>query len=244
MLAPLLQELSALREQLQDTQAERESVRLLGLEVKQLGDRLAQVEQERDHLKQQVEQLVPLQAECDRLKGQLQVAQDHLNQFRLIALGASAIEIDAAAQPVEINQPTTTTVAPAPPDPAPVPSSAASLVPTPAPEPKRDSSAASSGSKKLSPDDRITIAIEALIHHNQNCTDPKDRWFISNQTISEMTGTNNFTKVKPWMEQHPEMAERVHRHNEAMGTTNPHHNRGKDKEELRQIYKTFVQAKT
>ncbi|WP_088894962.1 protelomerase family protein [Leptolyngbya ohadii] len=240
LLAPLMQELSALRGQLQDTQGERESVRLLGQEVKQLGDRLSQVEQERDRLQAQVEQLMPLQTECDRLKGQLQAAQDHLNQFRLIALGATSIDLGSSPAAAAAPSPATTpAIAPAQPVAVPSPAS-----PVPAPSPvsaKPDRKPASR--KKLSPNDRIGFALEAIMLHNESCTDPKDRWFVSYQVIADMSGTNNFTKVKPWFEARPEVLEQVHQHNERMGTTNAHHNRGREKEGLKSIYETFVASK-
>lgn len=127
--------------------------------------------------------------------------------------------------------------------PTPSPQIAAKPTAPTLPAPKTPRKPSNQGGK-LSPDQRIALAIEALIHHNESGTDPKDRWFISNQTIADMTGTNNFTKVKPRIEARPEMAERVQQHNEQMGTTQPHHNCGKKKEELRSIFQTFVEQHT
>jgi hypothetical protein len=249
-IAPLVQKIDQLEARLQDSQVSSEPLRLVTAEVETLREQLETVQSERHQL----------QSECDQLRAQLQQSQDILSQFRLIALGASAIVSDAAEQ---IDSPTTqvperdaiemtpSTTATAPPQigssvqmqTAPTSSPQAVIEQTaPAPTHQKPQRQSLARARKLSPDDRIALAIKALIHHNEGCTDPKDRWFISNQTIADMTGTNNFTKVKPWMEQHPQVSERVQQHNEAMGTTQPHHNRGKEKEELRQIYETFVQS--
>ncbi|MEP0914769.1 hypothetical protein NDI45_28105 [Leptolyngbya sp. GB1-A1] len=94
----------------------------------------------------------------------------------------------------------------------------------------------------MSPEERIALAVQALMHHNQQCTHPNDRWFISGNTIAQMSGTNPATKVKPWLDDHPDVAHAIDQHNDDMQTTNPHHNRGKEKEELKAIYQSFEQG--
>jgi Telomere resolvase len=243
-IAPLVQRIDQLEARLQDAQVSGEPLRLLTEEVEALSQQLQTVQLERDQLT----------SECEQLRAQLQQAQEVISQFRRIALGAVATGLPATQMPQRdaIETPRTETTAAATHQtgssvqiqtaPIPSPQSAEPTAPAPTCQKPQRQSLARSG--KLSPDKRIAIAIDALMQHNQQCTDPKDRWFISNQTIADMTGTNNFTKVKPWMKLHPEVAEKVQQHNERMETTQPHHNRGKEKEELRQIFEVFVRSGT
>jgi Tfp pilus assembly protein PilO len=231
-LAPLLQQMATLQQQFQNLQAGRESIALLEREVVTLRDQLHQVTQERDSLQAQTDQVVSLQHECDQLKTQLHSANDRLNQFLRLAQGAP---------PIPTPQATTTTLpteAPLP-QPAPVaphqPDSQSQNAQPSQQQPKRKPKA----STKVSPEERIALAVQALMHHNQQCTHPKDRWFISGNTIASITHTNPATKVKPWLDSHPDVAHAIDQHNQDMGTTNPHHNRGKEKEELREIYEAF-----
>lgn len=226
-IAPLVQKIDQLEQRLQQSQVNGEPLRLLTQEVETLNQQLQTLQSERDQL----------QSECDSLTAQLQQSHDVLNQFRLIALATQAIEPTQ-----EKTTPAATPSLQVQPAPTPSPQSAVEHT-APAPTPKKPQRNPASGTNKLSPDQRIALAIDALILHNQSCTDPQDRWFISNQTIADMTGTNNFTKVKPWFEQHPEIVQRVQQHNEQMETTNPHHNRGKEKEQLRSIFQTFVEQR-
>lgn len=228
-IAPLVQKINQLEVHLQKAQVGGEPLRLLSIEVENLRRQLEQVQAQRDHLQAQAEQVAALQAECDHLRLQFQHSQNLINQFRSIALRATDTTEKTTA-PVTMTAPalaaTQTPLADSPQPPTDRP-----LTPS--------ASQHSHAGSKLSPDQRIALAITALIHHNESCTNPNDRWFISNQSIADMTQTNNHTKVKPWFEQHPETAEKVQQHNQQMETTNPHHNRGKDKEELRSIFQKF-----
>ncbi|MEP0914960.1 coiled-coil domain-containing family 149 protein [Leptolyngbya sp. GB1-A1] len=194
-----------------------------------LRDQLHKVQQERDSLQARAEQVVSLQQECDQLKTQLQSANDRLNQFLLLAQGAA---------PTPTAQATTT---PTVPTEAPLPQPAAVAPPQPgsqsqnAQPPRQQPERKPKASTKMSPEERIALAVEALMHHNQQCTHPNDRWFISGNTIATMTGTNPATKVKPWLDSHPDVARAIDQHNQKMGILIPHHNRGKEKEELRGI---------
>ncbi len=251
-LAPLLQQLADLQQQMQNLQTQGESLRLLEREVATLRNQLHKVQTERDSLQAQAEQVVSLQQECHQLRTQLQTANDRLNQFLLLAQGASATGLPATQVPqrdaiasgapaqattttVPTEAPPTQPVAVAPPQPV----SQSQNAQPPSQQPERKPKASS----KTSPEERIAIAIQALMHHNQHCTHPKDRWFISGNSIATMTGTNPATKVKPWLDHHPDVAQAIDQHNQNMGTTNPHHNRGKEKEELRSIFEMFRSSK-
>lgn len=237
-LAPLLQQMAALQQQIQDLQAGRESLGLLEREVAMLRDQLQQVQQERDSFQAQAEQVVSLQQECDQLKTQLQAANDRLHKFLRLAQEETVMEADSASSAVSTTQ--------TPLEAAPHPS-----VPITAPQPviqdaidqanRQQGDQKPKVSSKMSPEERIAIAIEALMHHNLHCADPKDRWFISGNTIASATGTNPATKVKPWLDSHPDVARAIDQHNQAMETTQPHHNRGKEKEQLRSIYHSFAE---
>jgi hypothetical protein len=94
----------------------------------------------------------------------------------------------------------------------------------------------------LSPDDRIPIAIQALVEFNQQCSQTKDRWTITGNVIAAMTSTNAATRVNPWLDIHPDVGKMIHHHNQEMGIDSNYHNRGKgkDKAQLRQILGWFL----
>lgn len=237
-LSPLLQQMAALQQQLQDFQTQSESLRLLEREVVTLRDQLQHVQTERNSLQAQLDQFAPLQQECNQLKIQLQTAHDHLNQFLLLAQGTTPISKAPAMAPAT---PTPSTEAPFP-QPAAIAPPQSTIQPSPTqPTKQHHDRQFKTNSNKMIPEKRIALAIKALIHHNHQCPNPKDRWFISTNAIASMTGTNPATKVKPWLDTHPDVAQQIDQHNQQMGTTQPHHNRGKAKEELRSIFQTFVE---
>lgn len=222
----LSQQMTVLSQHVQNTQVEHESVSLLANEVTSLRKQLQQLIEERDSLQSQVERLLPLQQEGQRLKQELQLARDHLNQFLHLARGAAS-EMAPDSQIPEGSLSQSNDI------------------------PKNGLTARDEGtfkskthdvSAKLSPDDRIPIAIDALIRFNQSCSDIAERWFISTNVIAMASATNPATKVKPWLELHPEVARLVQQHNQAMETDRPHHNRGKDKTELRSIVDAFTEG--
>jgi len=235
-ISPLVQKLDQFEARLQDVQTGGEPLRLLNNEVEALSQQLQTIQAERDQF----------EAECESLRTQLQQSQDVINQFRLIALGAVAIspagndEVSGSVRSTSAKTVVTS------------PQSAASVQGQSASAPqavnhppaqsstrqKRDRKPDSSGKRSVR--DRLKLAVEAIMQYNADHSEAKQRWQISNQLLADLVGTNNYTVVKPWIEECPEIAERIRQHNDAMGTTAQHHNRGRDGE--KQELKTFVQA--
>jgi hypothetical protein len=207
---------------LQDAVAEAELRSVLVREVASLKQELHQVLQERDGLRAELDQLTTLKHESDQLKAELALKTERLNQFLQLASGAQP---HAPVGPVTLPE-----KHPASPPSAITPMATGN---TPARQPARP---------KRSPEDRIQLAVQALFHHNEHCSDPSDRWFISGNILAEMSRTNPATRVKPWLEAHPDIQQAIDQHNQEMNTTAPHHNRRKHKDELRSIYDTFEQA--
>ncbi|MBD2028226.1 hypothetical protein, partial [Leptolyngbya sp. FACHB-711] len=93
-LAVITTQLHSTQQQLSQAQHEQESRRLLAAEVEALRGQLEQTQNDRSSLQAQLDQLLPLQAERDLLKTELKKAQDLLGQFRLLSMGAAAIQPD------------------------------------------------------------------------------------------------------------------------------------------------------
>jgi hypothetical protein len=225
LLTTLSQQISSLRQQVQDSQARQEPITILVDEVTLLRDKLYQTQQERDQLQAQ------LQTAQARLNQFLSLAQDvglSPTQAAPVAQAASA-PVAPVTQAVPVTQATPAQRAAAP------PALPAVDLNQPTFKPNRRSPRSRSASKR-SADERIQIAIDALMQYNEGCTDPKDRWFISVNVIADMSGTNPAAKVKPWLQDRPELNQKIQRHNQRMETTKPHHNRGRDKAELKAIF--------
>lgn len=207
LLAPLLQELAAIKQQVSAGQA---------------GEELEQ-------LQQQVEQQ---QHEIDRLHAELEKAN---NRLRLIV---SAAQGDVPQQLVSSSQsaPTQPIAAPTPPQPT-------SSPPAPQPPLPQRSLPRSRPAGKLSPSDRVPLAIVALLEHNQNCP-PADRWYLSGNVIAIAAGANPALVVTPWLQSHPEAANQIEQHNSAIGLNARSNGKDKDRGQLKSIYERFVEGKS
>lgn len=213
---------------LQDAVAEAELRSVLIREVATLKQELHQVQQDRDGLRAELDQLKVLKHESDQLKAELAIKTERLNQF---------LQLAAGAQPHASGELVTLPEEKSSPHPAITPRAEGNT-----PEILSSAPTQQPATPKRSPEDRIQIAVQALFYHNEQCSDPSDRWFISGNIIAEMSRTNPATKVKPWLEAHPDIQCAIHQHNHDMDTTAPHHNRRKDKDELQAIYVSFEQS--
>lgn len=196
LLAPLLEELAAIKQQMNAGQA--------GAEIEQL--------------RQQTEQQ---QQEIDRLRTELQQANDRLQQ------------IAATAQELAGIQPTST----------PAPPSAPTEPPAPLPTPIQRAAPGRLPAGKLSPADRVPIAITALMHHNHNSL-PLDRWYLSGNIIATAAGANPALVVTPWLHSHPAALEQLDQHNTAIGLNARSNTKNKDRSQLKPIYQQFIEGKS
>lgn len=231
-LAALTQEIVALRQQIQTTQPEGSSGVLP--ETANLRTQLQQVLAERDALKQQLQKFATLRKQHELLQTEFQLTQNRLNQFLQLAQGET---VKTPSPPAEAQVPVQTSSQPSTQKPSAQASAQRRSATSSAP---KSSAPKSSRPYKLPPDERILIAINALIRYNQSCTRLRQRWFISINAIADMTGTNPATKVKPWLEAHPDIVHQIAQHHQHMDLTQSHHNRGKDKAELKSIYQAAL----
>lgn len=209
LLAPLLQELAAIKQQVSAGQA--------GEELEQLRQQTTQQQQE-----------------IDRLRAELQAANDRLNLIVSTAQGNAP-------------QPSVPTIQLAPTQPQP-PRQPPAQQPQP---PQRSFHAAAVGrsqvgrltSGRLSPSDRVPLAIFALMQHNQNCP-PSDRWFLSGNVIATTAGANPALVVTPWLQSHPAAVSQVDHHNSAIGLHARSNSKDKDRSQLKTIYQQFIQGKS
>lgn len=176
-----------------------------------------QQQQEIEQLRQQTDQQ---QQEIDRLTAELQAATDRL------ALIAAAAQGSAEIQPV-------------PPQPP------AAIVPPPTNQlPAQQSAAQPKAPGKLDVDDRIALAIVALMQHNQACTNHADRWFLSTNAISYAAGANPSERTTPWLQQHPAAVQAMNQHHASLGLHSRHNGKDKDKKHLKAILEQFVADKS
>ncbi|WP_088889309.1 protelomerase family protein [Leptolyngbya ohadii] len=199
LLAPLLQELAAIKQQVS----------------------VGQQAEELEQLRQQTEQQ---QQEIDRLRTELQTAHDRLAQIAAAAQGLAGVQLTPVPQPAPIQPPPVNQ----PP------------VQQPAPTPRPALGRPSFG--KLSPSDRVPLAIAALIHHNQNCP-PHDRWYLSGNVIATAAGANPALVVTPWLQSHPIAVEQLDQHNAAIGLNARSNGKDKDRGQLKPIYQQFIEGK-
>ncbi len=200
LLAPVLQELAAIKQQVSAGQA---------------GEELEQLRQQTE-LQQQ---------EIDRLRAELQQAND---RFQLIAEAAQGI-----APP-----PHTITPQSAPTQPQPT-----SQPPTPKLLQPQRSQPGQRPAGKLSSAERVPLAIVALIEHNQHCL-PSDRWFLSGNIIAAVAGANPALVVTPWLQSHPAAISQIDQHNTAIGLNQRSNSKDKDRSQLKTIYQQFVEGKS
>lgn len=223
----ITQDVEVLKGLLKDAVAEAETRSILAKEVATLKQELQQAHAERDALQVELQQLASMRQDYAKLQAELAQATSRLNQFLQLATGVQVIPSTPPpiAAPVALGE-----------RPIQVDNTEKTLPPS------QHLSQAKATTTKRSPDERIEIAIQALMQHNKSCTDPHDRWFISGNVIADMSRTNPATRVKPWLEAHPDIEQAITQHNQDMGTTQPHHNRRKDKDELRSIFEFFEMA--
>lgn len=206
LLAPLLQELAAIKQQVS----------------------VAQATEELEQLRQQTTQQ---QQEIDRLKAELEQSNDRLKRIAEAAQGI-------APQPASSTQsaPNQPPLASATPQPASQPS------PPQSPLPHR-SQMGRRPTAKLSPTDRVPLAIAAMMHHNQNCPH-STRWFLSGNVIATAAGTNPALVVTPWLQTHPSAVSQIDHHNTAIGLNSRSNGKDKDRGQLKTIYQKFVEGKS
>jgi hypothetical protein len=206
LLAPLLQELAAIKQQVS----------------------LAQAGEELEQLRQQT---TTQQQEIDRLHAELEKANDRL---KLIVEAAQGIAPQPASTPQ--SPPTQPIPAPAAVQPASQPSAPQSPLPH-----RLQMGRLPTG--KLSPTDRVPLAIVAIMQHNQNCP-PDERWFLSGNIIATAAGANPALVVTPWLQAHPSATTQIDHHNSAIGLNARSNGKDKDRSQLKVIYQKFVEGKT
>jgi hypothetical protein len=190
---------------------------------------VAQQAEELEQLRQQTEQQ---QHEIDRLHTELQSAHDRLAQIAAAAQGLANVQPMPIPQPAPIQQPT-----------EPIEPTPTSQTPAQQPVLSHRSALGRPSFGKLSPPDRVPIAISALIHHNQNCP-PNDRWFLSGNVIATAAGANPALVVTPWLQAHPAATAHIDQHNAAIGLNARSNGKDKDRSQLKTIYQQFMADKS
>lgn len=206
LLAPLLQELAAIKQQ---------------VVVAQAGEELEQ-------LRQQTQQQ---QQEIVRLQAALEEANHRLQRIAEAAQGLAPQPPTSTAHSAP-TQPMALPTAPQPTNQLP-----ASLPPTSRPISGRPPAG------KLSPADRVPIAILALIEHNQTCP-PPDRWFLSGNVIATAAGANPALVVTPWLRAHLIATTQIEQHNTAIGLNARSNGKHKDRSQLKTILPQFMASKS
>jgi hypothetical protein len=203
LLAPLLQELAAIKQQ---------------VSVAQAGEELEQLRQQTTQQQQQI----------DRLRVELKEANDRL---KLIAEAAQGIAPPPTSTPQSAtSQPIAAPIAPPP----------TSLPQAPQPlraQPGRQTAG------KLSPTDRVPLAIVALMDYNQHCQ-PNERWFLSGNVIAAAAGANPALVVTPWLQNHPVAQTQIDQHNTAIGLNARSNGKDKDRSQLKTILPQFTAGKS
>ncbi len=201
LLAPLLQELAAIKQQVSANGA--------GEEIEQLWQQTQQQQQQ-----------------IDQLRAELEQANARLKR------------IAEAAQGVAPTQPTSTPQS-APSQPPAIP------IQSPAPQPQQPqrSQPGRPPAGKLSPADRVPLAIVALMNYNQNCPQ-SERWYLSGNIIATTAGANPALVVTPWLQAHPIATTQIEQHNTAIGLNARSNGKDKDRSQLKTILPQFLQGKS
>lgn len=189
---------------------------------------IAQAAEELEQLRQQTTQQ---QQQIDSLKAELEQANDRLK--RIAETAQSIAPLPASTPQSTPTQPPQASAAPQPPS---QPSSPQSPQPHPSQIGKLPTA-------KLSPTDRVPLAIAAMMHHNQNCP-PLDRWFLSGNVIATAAGANPALVVTPWLQTHPSAVSQIDHHNTAIGLNSRSNGKDKDRGQLKAIYQQFIQGKS
>jgi Telomere resolvase len=223
LLAPLLQELAAIKQQVAAGQSGEELERL------------------RQLTEQQQQEIDRLQAQLNQTQEQLQAAIDWRERVVQVMQGGelSGVELSPVADPAHATQT---------PDvqsqPRPLPHLAEPAAPAPLPQSRpRQQQLGRPSSGKLSPLERVPLAILALMHHNQLCS-PAQRWFISGNVIATVAGANPALVVSPWLKAHPAAITQIDHHNTAIGLNARSNGKDKDRSLLKSIYDRFVEGKS
>jgi hypothetical protein len=183
----------------------------------------AQAGEEIEQLRQQTQQQ---QQQIDQLRAELEQANDRLKR------------IADAAQGVAPTQPTSTPQS-APSQPPAIP------IQSPAPQPQQPqrSQLGRPLAGKLSPADRVPLAIMALMEYNQHCPQ-SERWYLSGNIIATTAGANPALVVTPWLQAHPIAITRIEQHNTAIGLNARSNGKDKDRSQLKTILPQFIQGKS
>ncbi|MEP0914196.1 hypothetical protein NDI45_25135 [Leptolyngbya sp. GB1-A1] len=187
--------------------------------------------QQQQEIEQLREQTAQQQQEIDRLRAELQAATDRLQQIAAAAQGLAGLQPTPIPQPAPTQQPT-----------APIPPTLTSQPVAPQPAPTYRTAPGRPSAGKLSPTDRVPIAISALIHHNHNCQ-PSDRWFLSGNVIATAASANPALVVTPWLKAHPAATAQIDQHNAAIGLNARSNGKDKDRGQLKPIYDRFIDGK-
>jgi uncharacterized coiled-coil protein SlyX len=181
-----------------------------------------------EELEQLRQQTTQQQQAIDRLQIELKEANDRLKRIAEAAQGI-------APQPPRS----------APTQPIPAPSAPQSTSQSPAPQPQQPQRSQSGRlpAGKLSPADRVPLAIVALMDYNQHCP-PHDRWFLSGNIIATAAGANPALVVTPWLQSHPAAISQIEQHNTAIGLNQRSNGKDKDRGQLKVIYHQFVEGKS
>jgi hypothetical protein len=218
-----MQELAAIKQQVSAGQSGEEL------------ERLCQLAQ------QQQQEIDRLQARLIQAQAQLQAAMDWRERVVQVMQGGelSGVELSPVANPVYPTQTPAVQAQPLSESPLAEPAE-----PEPLPRSRpRQQQIGRPLSGKLSPAERVPLAIAALIQHNQLCS-PAQRWFISGNVIATVAGANPALVVSPWLKAHPAAITQIDHHNTAIGLNARSNGKDKDRSLLQSIYDRFVEGKS
>jgi hypothetical protein len=207
LLAPLFQELAAIKQQVSANGSDEE------------------IEQLRQQTQQQ-------QQEIDQLRAKLEEANDRLKRI------AEAAQGNTPQPPISTPQSAPTQPRAAVPQPQPV-----SQPPAPQLTTTLQSQPGRPPAGRLSPADRVPLAIMALMDYNQHCPQ-SERWYLSGNIIAAVAGANPALVVTPWLQAHPVATTQIEQHNTAIGLNARSNGKDKDRSQLKTILPQFLQGKS
>jgi hypothetical protein len=223
LLAPLLQELAAIKQQVAAGQSGEELERL------------------RQLTEQQQQEIDRLQALLIQTQEQLQAAMDWRERVVQVMQGGelSGVELTPVAGPLHATQPPVVQAQPLSESPLAEPAAPA-LLPQSRP---RQQQIGRPPSGKLSPLERVPLAILAIMQHNQLCS-PAQRWFISGNVIATVAGANPALVVSPWLQNHPRAINLIDSHNRAVELNQRSNGKDKDRSLLKTLLGLFLHSKS
>jgi hypothetical protein len=116
-------------------------------------------------------------------------------------------------------------------------------LPAPLPPPPQRAQAGRPPDGRLSPADRVPLAISALMDYNQHCPQ-SERWYLSGNIIATTAGANPALVVTPWLQAHPIATTQIEQHNTAIGLNARSNGKDKDRSQLKTILTQFIQGKS